>query len=98
MKKTLNKGNFGFVTSSHPSNERLQTASLSKATVKNFAEKISNFDVQSVEYKPFLRFFVANSLNQATNNTLGNYLLKIIKDRSTGAVLLECESMDDSSL
>ena len=98
MKKTLNKGNFGFVTSSHPSNERLQTASLSKATVKNFAEKISNLDVQSVEYKPFLRFFVANSLNQATNNTLGNYLLNTIKNRSTGAVLLECETIDDSSL
>jgi len=98
MKKTLNKGNFGFVTSSHPSNERLQIATLSKATVKNFAEKISNLDVQSVEYKPFLRFFVANSLNQATNNTLGNYLLNTIKNRSTGAVLLECESIDDSSL
>ncbi|SVE17860.1 uncharacterized protein METZ01_LOCUS470714, partial [marine metagenome] len=98
MKKTLNKGNFGFVTSSHPTNERLQIATLSKATVKNFTEKISNFDVQSVEYKPFLRFFVANSLNQATNNTLGNYLLNTIKNRSTGAVLLECESIDDSSL
>jgi len=79
MKKTLNKSNFGFETSSHPTNERLQTVSLSKDTVKHFAEKISNLDVQSVEYKPFLRFFVANSLNQATNNTLGNYLLNTIK-------------------
>jgi len=51
MKKTLSKVNFGFVTSSHPTNERLQIATLSKTTVKNFAEKISNFDVQSVEYK-----------------------------------------------
>lgn len=41
---------------------------------------------------------VANSLNQTTNNTLGNYLLNTIKDRSTGAVLLQCESIDDSSL
>ena len=30
MKKMLNKSNFGFVTSSHPTNERLQTVSLSK--------------------------------------------------------------------
>ena len=98
MKKTLNKGHFGFVTCSHPTNERLQIVTLSKTTVNNFSEKISNFDVQSVEYKPFLRFFVANILNQATSNSLGNYLLNTIKDRSTGAVLLECESMDDSSL
>jgi len=98
MKTTLNKDNFGFVTCSHPTNERLQVVTLSKTTVNNFSEKISNFDVQSVEYKPFLRFFIANSLNQATENTLGNYLLKTIKDRSTGAVLLEFESMGDSSL
>ncbi len=98
MTQTINKGNVGFVACSHPTNKRLQIVTLSKTTVNNFTEKISNFDVQSVEYKPFLRFFVANSLNQATNNTLGNYLLKTIKDRSTGAVLVECESMDDSSL
>ena len=98
MKTTLNKGNFGFVTCSHPTNERLQVVTLSKTTVNNFSKKISNFDVQSVEYKPFLRFFVANILNQVTSNSLGNYLLNTIKDRSTGAVLLECESMDDSSL
>jgi len=98
MKTSLNKGKFGFVVSCHPSNERLQIVTLSKNTVKNFSEKIYNFDVQSVEYKPFLRFFIANTLNQATENTLGNYLLKTIKDRSSGAVLLECESMDDSLL
>ena len=98
MKDSLNKGNFGFVTSCHPSNARLQIVTLSKNTVKNFSEKIYNFDVQSVEYKPFLRFFIANILNQATENTLGNYLLKTIKDRSSGAVLLECESMNESLL
>ena len=98
MTQTINKGNVGFVACSHPTNKRLQIVTLSKTTVNNFTEKISNFDVQSVEYKPFLRFFVANSLNQATNNSLGNYLLKTIKDRSNGAVLLECESTDDASL
>ena len=72
MKTSLNKGNVGFVTSCHPSNERLQIVTLSKNTVKNFSEKIYNFDVQSVEYKPFLRFFIANILNQATENTLKN--------------------------
>ena len=88
----------GFKVSQHKKNQRLQVITLSQKTVQTFAETINQYNVQSIEYKPFLRFFVANSLNQATNNTLGNYLLKTIKDRSTGAVLVECESMDDSSL
>ena len=95
---STNNLSIGFKVSQYKKNQRLQVITLSQKTVQTFSEKISQYNVQSIEYKPFLRFFVANSLNQATNNTLGNYLLKTIKDRSTGAVLLECESMDDSSL
>jgi protein CsiD len=54
--------------------------------------------VQSIEYKPFLRFHVANCLNQETNNTLGDFLLNTIKDRQTGAVLLQCESLNSKTL
>jgi protein CsiD len=95
---STNNLSIGFKVSQYKKNQRLQVITLSQKTVKTFAETIGQYNVQSIEYKPFLRFFVANSLNHATNNTLGNYLLKTIKDRSTGAVLVECESMDDSSL
>ena len=95
---STNNLSIGFKVSQYKKNQRLQVITLSQKTVQTFSEKISQYNVQSIEYKPFLRFYIANSLNQATKNTLGNYLLKTIKDRSTGAVLLECESMDDSSL
>ena len=95
---STNNLSIGFKVSQHKKNQRLQVITLSQKTVQTFSEKISQYNVQSIEYKPFLRFYIANSLNQATKNTLGNYLLKTIKDRSTGAVLVECESMDDSSL
>ena len=95
---STNNLSIGFKVSQYKKNQRLQVITLSQKTVKKFAETIGQYNVQSIEYKPFLRFYIANSLNQATKNTLGNYLLKTIKDRSTGAVLLECESMDDSSL
>ena len=95
---STNNLSIGFKVSQYKKNQRLQVITLSQKTVKTFSEKISQYNVQSIEYKPFLRFYIANSLNQATKNTLGNYLLKTIKDRSTGAVLVECESMDDSSL
>ena len=95
---STNNLSIGFKVSQHKKNQRLQVITLSQKTVQTFAETINQYNVQSIEYKPFLRFYIANSLNQATKNTLGNYLLKTIKDRSTGAVLVECESMDDSSL
>ena len=95
---STNNLSIGFKVSQYKKNQRLQVITLSQKTVQTFSEKISQYNVQSIEYKPFLRFYIANSLNQATKNTLGNYLLKTIKDRSTGAVILECESMDDSSL
>ena len=95
---STNNLSIGFKVSQYKKNQRLQVITLSQKTVQTFSEKISQYNVQSIEYKPFLRFYIANSLNQATKNTLGNYLLKTIKDRSTGAVLVECESMDDSSL
>ena len=95
---STNNLSIGFKVSQYKKNQRLQVITLSQKTVQTFSEKISQYNVQSIEYKPFLRFYIANSLNQATKNTLGNYLLKTIKDRSTGAVLLECELMDDSSL
>ena len=95
---STNNLSIGFKVSQYKKNQRLQVITLSQKTVQTFSEKISQYNVQSIEYKPFLRFYIANSLNQATKNTLGNYLLKTIKDRSTGAVLLECESMDNSSL
>ena len=95
---STNNLSIGFKVSQYKKNQRLQVITLSQKTVQTFSEKISQYNVQSIEYKPFLRFYIANSLNQATKNTLGNYLLKTIKDRSTGAVLVEYESMDDSSL
>ena len=87
---STNKLSISFKVSQHEKNQRLQVITLSKKTVKKFVKTISQYNVQSIEYKPFLRFYIANSLNQATKNTLGNYLLKTIKNRSTGAVLLEC--------
>ena len=83
---STNKLSIGFKVSQHEKNQRLQVITLSKKTVKKFVETISQYNVQSIEYKPFLRFYIANSLNQATNNTLGNYLIKTITVTGTDMV------------
>lgn len=84
----------GFNISAHPKSKRLTVVTLANETITNFCLKVKRHSVQSVEYKPFLRFHIADCLNQETNKTLGEFLLKTIKDRQTGAVLIQCESLD----
>jgi len=90
--------NIGFELSQHKNNSRVQVLKLSKNTIEKFSKKIADHNVQSVEYKPFIRFYLADCLNKLTNDTLGKFLLKTLKNRSTGAILLECELLNDSTL
>jgi protein CsiD len=90
--------NIGFELSQHKNNSRVQVLKLSKNTIEKFSKKIADHNVQSVEYKPFIRFYLADCLNKLTDDTLGKFLLKTLKNRSTGAILLECELLNDSTL
>lgn len=73
----------------HPENPRLQVVTLNKQTLDEFSRLTQHYDLQSIEYKPFLRFLVADALNQACDYQLGCYLVEILKDRQYGAFLLE---------
>lgn len=97
--KTMNTNQTkGFTVNPHPKNKRLLVATLSRKIINNFCKKVAPYSVQSIEYKPFLRFHIANCLNQETSNTLGAFLLNTIKERGTGAVLLQCESLEKEVL
>ena len=88
--------NIGFSFLSHKDNPRLQLLTIDNEVIDKFIHCIHHLDVQSIEYKPFLRFYIANCLNELTKNTLGLCLLDILKNRQTGAVLLQYEN--DKSL
>ena len=77
---------------------RLKVIKLSKGTAENFKDALKKFNVQAIEYKPFLRFHIANTLNELTHNKLGALLLDNLHNRLTGAILLECAgaSEDDT--
>ena len=88
--------NIGFSFLSHKGSPRLQLLTIDNEVIDKFIKCIDHLDVQSIEYKPFLRFYIANCLNELTKNTLGLCLLDILKNRQTGAVLLQYEN--DKSL
>lgn len=85
----------GFRQSSHSGNKRLQRIVLSEQTVSLFEASSQNWDVQAIEYKPFLRFAVADALNQACGEALMPVLNAIIRNREQGAFLLEYEGASD---
>ena len=74
---------------------RLKVIKLSKGITENFKAALKRFNVQAIEYKPFLRFHIANTLNELTNNKLGALLLDNLHNRLTGAILLECEGTSE---
>ena len=88
--------NIGFSFLSHKGSPRLQLLTIDNEVIDKFIKCIDHLDVQSIEYKPFLRFYIANCLNELTKNTLSLCLLDILKNRQTGAVLLQYEN--DKSL
>ena len=88
--------NIGFSFLSHKDSPRLQLLTIDNEVIDKFIKCIDHLDVQSIEYKPFLRFYIANCLNELTKNTLGLCLLDILQNRQTGAVLLQYEN--DKSL
>lgn len=81
----------GFSVCPSPANERLQVVTLSKETIEAFKIRCEEFPVQALEYKPFLRFAIAESLNELTNFGLGEVLNSTLRSRETGAFLLEYE-------
>lgn len=81
----------GFDISNHPSNQRLQVITLHKRTIDCFTDLISNWSLQSAEYKPFMRFAIAEALDKACGHHLMVTLKAIMNDRETGAFLLEAD-------
>ncbi|MGR5238456.1 glutarate dioxygenase GlaH [Vibrio alfacsensis] len=81
----------GFAVSAYPENPRLQVVTLSKATLENFIEATTKWSVQALEYKPFLRYAVADALDKVCNYQLGQFLVATMDSRETGAFLLEAD-------
>ncbi|RJX64958.1 carbon starvation induced protein CsiD [Vibrio sinensis] len=81
----------GFTFRSHEENARLQVVTLSKKAIDTFIELTQEQDLQAIEYKPFLRYAVADALDKACDYELGKFLVSTMEDRETGAFLLEAD-------
>ncbi len=79
----------GFNVKAHTSNKRLQVITLNATVINGFVDAIAHWPVQALEYKPFLRFAIADALDSLTDYSLGYCLNTTLRDRQTGAFLIQ---------
>jgi len=81
----------GFSVAPYAANKRLQVVTLTAETIAAFDESMKEWPVQALEYKPFLRYAVADKLDAISNYTLGKFLNAVMLVRHTGAFVLQYE-------
>ncbi|AMO56747.1 protein CsiD [Endozoicomonas montiporae] len=82
----------GYTLHPYPDNHRLQVITLQKETIDAFKQATEQWNLQAVEYKPFLRFAIADQLDRVCNRSLSSKLNGILSNRETGAFLLQYDS------
>ncbi|MCW7552432.1 glutarate dioxygenase GlaH [Endozoicomonas gorgoniicola] len=87
----------GYVIDVWPENHRLQVITLSQDTIVAFKQATEQWNLQSIEYKPFLRFAVADQLDKVCKGSLSPGLNRILTNRETGAFLLQYDSDEPES-
>lgn len=81
----------GFDITPHTKSARLQVVTLSESTLLKFIESVSQWPIQALEYKPFLRYAVAEKLDQLTQGSLSETLNDIMRNRDKAAFMLHYE-------
>ena len=72
----------------HQKSKRIINVQIEDAIVEKLALNFKNFDILTLEYKPFSRFTIANALDEITSKKLGKYIINVLKDRNTGCLII----------
>ena len=72
----------------HDKSKRIINIKLDDVVIEKLAFNFKNFEILNLEYKPFSRFTIANALDETTSGKLSKYIIKILKDRKTGCLII----------
>ncbi|MCY1277629.1 glutarate dioxygenase GlaH [Pseudomonas jinjuensis] len=85
----------GYSVAPSAQSPRLLELTFARETVEAFVEAVAQWPVQALEYKSFLRFRLAQILDELCEGTLRPVLLNTILDRASGGMLVKPEGLDD---
>ena len=80
-----------FTINSHEKTNRIQVVKFNNEDLDRLIFPFQKHTITSLEYKPFSRFTLAKSLDEVFEKKLGKALVKILKDRKTGTIIIEPE-------
>ena len=75
----------------HNNSKRVSVIKLNENDLDRLAFPFKKHSITSLEYKPFSRFSLANSLDEVFENKLSKTLVKILNDRETGTAIVQPE-------
>ncbi|WP_299495593.1 glutarate dioxygenase GlaH [uncultured Shewanella sp.] len=84
-----------FTLSEYRQSQRIQIITLNSEIVTSFIEQTTKWPVQAIEYTPYIRYLIADTLDNLCDNQLGYCLKNIITSRHKGAFLLQFGSPDN---
>jgi protein CsiD len=82
-----------FSVTSHPVHRRLRRVSIAPAALQAFYQRCARVDVQNLEYVPFMRFVIAESLAACMGAEFGPALCALVADRAIGGFTLGVEGV-----
>ena len=80
-----------FNVADHNNSKRVSVIKLNENDLDRLAFPFKKHSITSLEYKPFSRFSLANSLDEVFENKLSKTLVKILNDRETGTAIVQPE-------
>ena len=78
----------GFNISEKKISKRIIDIEIKDEIIDKLIFPFNKFDIRALEYKPFTRFTIANSLDDLTLNKLSVLMNSIIRDRNTGCFII----------
>ncbi|MFW0765989.1 glutarate dioxygenase GlaH [Trabulsiella odontotermitis] len=91
----LSRSSIGFTVTPSRQSPRLLELTFTTEVTQQFLQEVAQWPVQALEYKSFLRFRVAQILDDLCGNQLRPLLFKALLSRSEGALLVAAPGLDN---
>jgi protein CsiD len=83
----------GFEIHLNDNSKRIVDIDISDEILNKLIFPFNKFDITALEYKPFTRFTIAQSLDKLSDNKLSKLINKIIRDRNTGCFIIKPKNL-----
>jgi len=83
----------GFEVYKNDKSTRIVNIDIGDEILNKLIFPFNKFDITALEYKPFTRFTIAQSLDDLSNNKLSKLINKIIRDRNTGCFIIKPKNL-----